>query len=147
MKKIISSIFICTAITACMSKKIVFRHYETLDYKQTEKKYSLKVSKGYEYKGLKAGGEAGMEQQYWYKDSSVIYITDFGGTLNEMKIRNQEGAYSKRFMNDTASFSGTDEKGNYWKEIKNGKVLYGYANVPPEAKSVFDEALNSVRYK
>ena len=147
MRKTIIYILITYAsISACMSeKRVTFIHYELIDYKQERVKYYFKVPKGYQFRGIKADAEAGSEQQYWYTDSSVIYVTDFGGTINEANIRNQENAYGKRLVSDSISLNGTDSKGNHWKEIKYKGVLYGYSNVPKDKMQIFEKAIASVK--
>jgi len=97
---------------------------------------------------IAAGGE-GQEYQYQYPDSSIIYLSDLAGskTVNEYLIRKQEGAYDKRFNQDSVSFEGINEIGNYWKEVKYKGIFYGYSNVPPTKKRLFDDAISSAKSK
>lgn len=97
---------------------------------------------------ISTGGE-GQEHRYWYSDSSLIYISDANGntTINERLIRLQDGAYSRKFLSDSIILSGTDEKGYYWQEVKYKGVLYGYSNVSPEKKQLYDNAMLSIKYK
>lgn len=134
----------CFASCATMKEtgKISFTYYEG----SKKQKLVMNIPKGSKLIKITAGGE-GEEHRYWYEDSSVIYLSSLGGstTLNEPLINKQQDNYNKRFMSDTASFAGTDEKGNYWKEIKNGQLLYGYSNVSIGKKALFDEAITSAR--
>jgi hypothetical protein len=106
----------------------------------------MKIPKGSTLVKITAAGE-GEEHRYWYRDSSVIYLSTLSGsgTLNESFINSQPVNYNKRFSSDTASFSGIDGKGNYWKEVKRGNLLYGYSNVPFNKQTIFDKAINSTR--
>lgn len=116
-------------------------------YNGTQKqRIIMNIPKGSKIIKITAGGE-GEEHRYWYKDSSVIYLSSLtgSGTLNELLLNRQQDNYNKRFMSDTASFAGIDEKGNYWKEVKNGSLRYGYLNVPTDKKAIFDDAITSLR--
>lgn len=138
--KIALIILIC--LTSCTTmketNKIRFVYYDGLK----KHKIIMNIPKGSKLIKITAGGE-GEEHRYWYPDSSVLYLSSIRGsaTLNELLINRQQDYYNKRFMSDTASFTGTDEKGNYWKEMKNGSLFYGYSNVPIDKKKIFDEAI------
>ena len=109
---------------------------------------SLAIPKSAKLIKVVAGGE-GEEHRYFYSDSSVIYITSLSGagTLNESLINRSADDYNKRFSADTASFTGIDKNGLYWKEIKHYGLFYGYAKVLPAKKLFFDKALTSARHK
>lgn len=143
------------AITAgCMSEqKIMFKHYESENANQKKVTYYLSIPKNYRIVTFQASGEAGAEQQYWYPDSSVIYITSMEGlpTINQDNIKSQEGASEKRFRaftnDDTLTLSGKDRKGFLWKDTKLKGVSIGYANVPLDKESIFCTALKSIDKK
>src|SRR5690606_23425848 len=118
------------------TKKITFDYHDANSEKQ---KIIMNIPRGSKLIRITSGGE-GVEHRYWYSDSSVIYLSSISGnaTLNELLINKQQESYNKRFMSDTVSFSGIDEKGKYWREVKHGNIFYGYANVHPEEKNVFD---------
>jgi hypothetical protein len=146
----IQSMIMATVILLFMScysankiKGINFKFYEGNSMKNAK----LKIPKWASIKKIKADAESGTENQYWYADSSVFYITDKNGTLNYSSIRKQDGSYSKQFMLDSISLTGVDEKGNYWREIKYRGLFYGYSNVPLAKRIFFDGALSSVKIK
>jgi hypothetical protein len=149
------SIVILFLATSCMQdySKIVFTHYLSDVNRQKKIKYSADIPKGFTLKTYKAGGESGIENQYKYSDSSLLYITDFGRSLNEQNI-DSEGYASTKFkyimktvslINDTLILSGKNKNGFYWKEILFGKIIIGYLNVSLEKKSSFDKALNTFK--
>ncbi|WP_341841749.1 hypothetical protein [Chitinophaga caseinilytica] len=137
---------ILTCFTSCavikQTDKVRFEYYSGTQ----RQKVVLSIPKGATLVKITAGGE-GEEHRYWYADSSVIYISNLTGsaTLNALLINREQSDYNRRFMSDTASFTGTDEKGNYWKEVKNGNLLYGYSNVPINKKEIFNYAITSLR--
>jgi hypothetical protein len=124
-------------------KRISFKFYEGSSMRNAK----LKIPKWISIKKLKADAENGTENQYWYADSSVFYITNKNGTLNYSLIRKQDGSYSKQFMSDSVSLAGVDEKGYCWREIKYRGLFYGYTNVPLTRKIFFDDALGSIDIK
>lgn len=119
-------------------QKVSFKYYE----RSREKKIVLNIPQGGKLIKILAGGE-GEEHRYWYSDSAVIYISTLSGseTLNGPLIRKTDN-YDKFFFSDSACFTGVDGKGNFWKEIRKDKIVYGYANVPISKKPVFEKALS-----
>ncbi|WP_164714154.1 hypothetical protein [Chitinophaga rhizosphaerae] len=109
---------------------------------------TMQVPNEFSLTKISTGGE-GQEHRYWYPDSSLIYISDASGntTVNERLIRLQNGAYSRKFLSDSIILSGIDEKGYYWREVKYKGLLYGYFNVSPEKKQLYDNAMLSIKYK
>jgi len=131
------------------SKTISYKVYE--GGKRTKHIYKMKVPSGYKLLRWTGGHED--QYEYWYPDSSVIYLTkDLGSsTINDENIRRQEGAYAKRFLaflgNDTITLEGANVVGLYWKEIKQKTICFGYARVTKEKKAVFDKALSTIKLR
>lgn len=154
MNKIMTYIFAITIIAGCVSgQRVMFEHYESEGDIQKKVRYHLNVPKNYRLVTFHASGEAGREQQYWYPDSSVIYITSMEGlpTINHDNIKKQKAASVNRFgafiNGDTITSSGIDQRGYLWKDIMLNNVSVGYANVRPENESVFDAVLNNIHKK
>ena len=111
--------------------------------------YTIQIPKGYKLFSWTGGHEE--QHEYWYSDSSVIYLSrDLGvSTINNENIKNEEGAYAKRLQeflaNDTITLSGTDISGEYWKEIKLKNICLGYAGVAKEKVEIFESALHSLK--
>ena len=150
MKKIILYIFAIFVFDGCTTeRKIKFIHYEYNGLNQKKTKCFLYVPKNYQTVTLQAGGEEGTEQQYWYSDSIVVYITNMGSSINYNNIEKQEGGLHKQFMTfineDTLTLNGKDKKGLLWKEVQMKDISIGYANVPPEKEIAFDLVLKSFR--
>lgn len=95
--------------------------------------------------------EEAFEYNYWYADSSVIYVSTFHGapSLNYDNIRSINDNFYKLlnafYGSDTLVIEGTDKKGNIWKNITIHKTNYGYVNVPPNKVNLYDRALKSFR--
>lgn len=110
-------------------------------------KIKMDIPKGYEELVLIRGSE--LEKQFWYKDSSVIYITASRVPLINYEHITATGKYGERqFLNDTMSLTGLDNRGFYWKDIKiksGGSI--GYANVSKPNKEKFEKALYSMVLK
>lgn len=125
-------------------KRIKFRYFEGVK----SHKVTMQVPNEFNLTKISTGGE-GQEHRYWYSDSSLIYISDARGstTVNERFIRMQDGAYSRRFQTDSIILMGTNENGNYWQEVKYKGIHYGYSNVPPEKKQLYDNAMLSIKFR
>lgn len=119
-----------------------------------------------------------IEYQYIYADSSIFYISNaetfcFPNYNNIKNINTEESKLrlqDHRFVAESNEFSimkgylstimpsapynmvfsGKDEQGLYWKDIKYGEVSIGYTSVSEENKYFFDAALDlfivSLRY-
>lgn len=104
-------------------------------------------------KVLKVDGECGLEKQFWYSDSSVVYISDFSNNLNTENIRASGFTQEKlKFMlmqsemkADTLVLVGRNQQGFFWKEISIGRTQFGYLNVPSNKIKDFDKVLGSIK--
>lgn len=141
---IIWLVIFSSCVTIKDAGTIKFKYYEGMK----SHKIIMQVPKDFKLIKIYTGGE-GEEHRYWYSDSSLIYISDAKGltSYNEQLIRQQEGAYSRKFLSDSIMLKGTNEKGSYWEEIKYKGLLYGYSNVPPDKKQLYDNAMSSVKFK
>lgn len=111
-----------------------------------------------------------IEYQFIYADSSIFYISNaetfcFPNSDHIKKINSEESrlrlqnyrhvAESNEFNKKMGylsvimpqapynmSFSGKDEHGLYWKDIKYGDISIGYTGVSEENKLLFDAALD-----
>lgn len=109
--------------------------------------YSFKVPDGYQER--RYSGDNEYQQEYWFKDSSVFYVTTFRNTYNYKEIREQ-GTYYDRFealnSGDTITLKGKDENGLMWKDkLIGGGVTIGYSNVPPSQLEEFESAVSSIK--
>lgn len=141
---IIFLVFFFSCVSLNNTKKIKLKYYEGV----IGHKITMNIPEGYKLIKINTGGE-GEEHRYWYFDSSLIYLSDASGivTVNEQSIRKQEGAYYKKIMTDSIILKGVNTSGNYWAEVKYKGLLYGYSNVPPNKKQLYDSAIQSVKYK
>ena len=154
--------------TMLMASCGINKELATIKFKPTEAypKYMLDIPKGYELKILSVTVEK--EYQYKYKDSSLIYLTNFDNTPNYENIKslgdsianyrfqdeemtkeiNQTlGREAVKALPDTFELSGMDRNSLYWKDIKVGKISIGYQKVPKEKKELFDKVLTTLKMK
>lgn len=136
--------FFLSCVSINKTKKIKLKYYAGV----TKHKITMNIPQGYKLIRIGTGGE-GEEHRYWYSDSSLIYLSDASGlvSVNEQSIRNQEGASYRKNLSDSILLKGVNNNGNYWVEVKYKGLLYGYSNVPPNKKQLYDSAIQSVKYK
>jgi hypothetical protein len=130
--------------------------------------FYLDVPKGYAFKWIR-GGHGEDEHQYFYNDSSFIYITEFSGggpnynnianlpdSIKNLRLQNEEIAREAnkltdknavKILPDTFELTGVDSESYFWKDVKLGKFSAGYVNVPPDKKEQYDKALATLRRK
>ncbi len=129
-----------------MQQKTTHIKYRTI-IGNTPIKINMKIPQGYNEKVLERGNE--LEKQFWYPDSSVIYITASESPLiNYEKIRATGKSGDRQFLYDTLTLNGFSEDSLYWKDIKiktGGSI--GYANVTKDQKEKFEKALESIVQK
>ena len=112
--------------------------------------YRFKAPVGYlEKKYLRGDNESQIE--FWYRDSSVFFVTTFKNTYNYEEIRKQ-GTYYDRFKalnsGDTITLQGIDENGLRWKDKLIGKgIIIGYSRVLPDRLAEFERAVSSIKKK
>jgi hypothetical protein len=136
-------------------------------------KYSLFIPKEYKRSFIEAG-EWQQENVYLYKDSSLIYISNWdapqsnykniltlGDSITNFRFKDIDLARSvekvtgvkQKILPDTFKLEGMDAKQRYWKDIHfNGNsrsqhISIGYMNVPLEKKLLFDKALHTLVIK
>jgi len=146
----------------------VNKNLTTVKYSPTNTypKFYLDIPKGYVFKGYEVTVEK--ERRYVYSDSYFIYITNFRETPNyenikslgdsvlQFRFQNEEltkdvnkllGTNKITVLPDTFELSGMNRESLFWKDIKIGKVSFGYENVPKEKKELFDESLKTFKIK
>lgn len=102
----------------------------------------LKIPKGFREVALKRGNQ--LEKQFWYPDSSVIYVT-----ANDVPVLNYEnlrasGQYTKRQLSeDTLSLRGKGKNGLYWKDFKLKEGSIGYVNVSKSNLPIIDKSIRN----
>jgi hypothetical protein len=108
--------------------------------------YSLQLPRGYTLSKLSFENEN--VETYTYPDSSRIIFSD--NLAPSAFYKNAYAKYGKDIniiflSKDTVTISGQDDLGRQWKTIKEYNVVYGYAQVPSNKQSHFDNILNSFR--
>lgn len=165
MKHLFSFFFIVISLWSCkITKQTSLINYK-IDYKNENphkiEDYSMSIPSGYKLEFI-VGEYSEIEQQYTYKDSSKIYITNSGSssfTYNYIK-KLDDSVVSKRFESlelrkhlmkelgkvytvDTIILQGLTSDNLYWKDIRIDNISIGYADVPENRKVEFDRALST----
>jgi hypothetical protein len=138
MRAVFVITIILIQISCSAQKSIKFTAYE--------KSYSLSLPKGYNLKRLK-DDEGYREHQAIYPDSSIVYITDdkkSGGVNKSKEEKYGADVYIKILANENLVLEGVGSDGRYWKEQKQGNIVIGYFNVPPDKKWQYDEILSTL---
>lgn len=132
-------------LVSCVSQNQIIKKFQPI---KCGHKYKFNVPKGYTYE-MRIAGDHEYEQQYYYPDSSVFYVTSSNNTSNYEEIRVQ-GTYHDRFdalyKGDTLLLKGIDKCGLYWKDrLLESGVTIGYSNVSSNRKNEFDKCVLSIR--
>lgn len=104
------------------------------------------VPSEYKEEKFKVGDGPGLEQYYTYNPGSIFYISHKTAwpTINQLFIADT----SKPLVRENEFiYSGTDESGFYWKEIRIDSLRFGYSFVPVNLLEQFEHTLNSIRIK
>lgn len=140
-------------MNACISSEgFVQEKYTFFNHDSEEVNFKIKIPKNYSDKKIIVGGH-GREYQYWYPDSSVIYVSsdEYSISLNEENIGSQKGADAERLMAQAESTDLILEgkvDNLYWKEvILKEEIKLGYKGVSKERKALFDKAVESFSLK
>lgn len=116
----------------------------------------LPIPKGYRYDGIIDGCGTGQQWNYLYEDSSMFYVSssDKSNTPNYHNVKNvghrvgkSKFGYRSPAMSDTLDVCGVDQKGNAWRELAIGEFYIGYINATEEKKSIYDKAINKIRFR
>jgi hypothetical protein len=148
-------IFYIFSLCSCCSSqeliKVQFNQMALSSSQEVIERYTMKLTKSFELRKYLAGGEVGESNEFWYKDSSVIYITDFPNSLNYDNIQSSGYGYErfefkmgdKAKFGDTLVLSGITKNNLYWKEILVKNISIGYMNVTQNKKEIFDNVLKT----
>ena len=129
-------------------------HYRRLHYTEdhldsvTYGKVIIKIPTPVKILKGTTGGE-GVTRYCYYPDSSIIYLSNALGvaTPNDSLIHYDKNRGLKRLWPDTASISGMDAKGKYWKEIKYMNVYFGYSKVGANKIDLVETILEATQIK
>jgi hypothetical protein len=119
-------------------------YFTVVDNKQSLK-YGLSIPKGFQKRMHLF--ENGRTILFVYPDSSLLYFSDNtkpSAFLSDAYNKYGKDINIKFLISDTITICGVDSSGNYWKDRKNKKVVYGYRNVVPDRKSTFDNIVNNL---
>jgi hypothetical protein len=106
---------------------------------------AIKAPKGFLKEQVKVG-EFGKEQFYTYKEGSLLYIGLNMTWLSDNQVR-RNVPVPDSVRSRSGIYKGVDKKGLHWKEIHFETFILGYSYVPPGRLELFEEAVNSIRFR
>lgn len=121
-----------------------------LRYNEGPTEYFIQMDIPGKFNLIKIGtGGEGKEYQYWYTDSSMIYISDADGisTVNDSIVRIKKNRNYTQNRNDSIFVTGLAANGKYWLEREFKGLRYGYFNVSSNKKQLYDNAVKSLDYR
>jgi hypothetical protein len=135
--------------TSYSSVKLSLSIYNSVKKHHRPTKYSFVIPNGYAYKEIHGHG---VEYQFIYKDSSVIYITDEDiGNFNDSIIEHDSTLYLKRkemrFTQQKNDFKGVDKNGLNWREVEYNGVSIGYYRVKSNLINQYDNFITKAHRK
>lgn len=142
------SIALITLLFACginsVGRLLSFEYEEG----RLSRKVLLRLPPGFTSEIHNYDDDGAREQQYWYKDSALLYIAFVGETNNASRFisRNASGTAGKKIVNGL-SVSGVDDDGYHWKEVRIEKITLGYQHVSEADLERFNQALSTVKMK
>jgi hypothetical protein len=143
MRKLLLPVIIVTGVSCSPGKAIVFT---SADRTGKPVAYALSIPKG--SKSVQFGNPHYKGTSFVYPDSSMIFFTD--DVTHSQIYRGGRMIYPrdlrmKFITNDSLTIRGVDTAGGHWEERKRGSIIYGYWNVPPAKKPLFDSLLNRLK--
>jgi len=132
--------FSCAVISGVKKKDFV--------YYSNEQRHAivLQIPSKYKDEKIVLDSLGGKEQYYYYKNGALLYVTRNASWATE----NQ--AFIEQIKNPSSSdgkfvFKGKDKDGLLRKEIQVDNFRFGYSYVPSSSESIFEQAINSIRFK
>jgi hypothetical protein len=131
-----STLLFVSGCSALNQKQLIYTTSErhelliNLPYGQGEENYKTNL-------------DGATEQQFSYKDGSVVYVA----RNTPWPTPNGERIGQPGTTSSANQASGKDENGLHWKEIRIEGFTVGYASVPTSRLERFNKALNSIRLK
>jgi hypothetical protein len=129
----------CSISSEFSKKKFSFYRFDK------PREIAIKAPKGFLKEEVKVG-EFGKEQFYTYKDGSLLYIGLNMTWLSDNQSR-RNVAIPDSVRSRSGMYKGMDKKGLHWKEIHFETFILGYSYVPPARLELFEEAVNSIRFR
>lgn len=105
------------------------------------------VPSGYVKEQVKVSPNGGVEQFYQYNHGAYLYLSHATewNSLNQKFITVE--SKSVEVKDGEFMFSGIDESGLYWKEVRVDSLKWGYSFVPVNLLPLFDLSINTIRIK
>ncbi|HEV7379671.1 MAG TPA: hypothetical protein VGN64_07750 [Dyadobacter sp.] len=138
--KIFMILAIAMTINGCSKNTVTFGYFEN----SQKKKCKIKAGGNYSLKRL-SDDNGTREWQIEYPENTKVFITDDdrnGSQTNIYKYKKHGPNVSLQFThNENLALEGFDSTNGYWKEIKQGRITFGYINLKKEDKSFFEKLM------
>lgn len=141
----LSAIVVTAMISSCSMIGNLSQSQFAFNKDGRERKLLFRLPRGNKQENFRVGENDAKEQFYYLGDGSVFYVARHitWQTVNKHRIDGLGAGDTLR----TASFSGKDADGLYWKEIQFEEFRIGYAYVPADRLERFNEVLNVVKIR
>ena len=106
----------------------------------------LPVPSGYLKEQVKVSPKGGVEQFYQYNHGAHLYVSH-ATEWNSLNQKFISGNTPVEIKEGEFMFSGTDENGLYWKEVRVDSLKWGYSFVPVNLLPLFDQSVNNIKIK
>ena len=140
-------VFICSILlTACSTFSGMKKHHFEYWNEGDRKTVLIHVPSPYAEKKMILDTTGGKELFYYYANGALFYIARSVSwpTENQAFIEYLRASSSEK---NSFSFTGKDETGLFWKEIRVEDFRFGYTYVSSAQKARFEQAINSIRIR
>jgi len=131
----------------CSSTKMA--SYKVIDQNGNKLIYQVQLPKGFATR--KTNYEHGWYKDFIYPDSSVFFFSNniLGGFPfpPDAYINYGKDLNLKFISVDTISLNGILNSGRLWRILRESNIMYGYTQVPPEKREMFDSIINHITIK
>lgn len=122
-----------------------FRDYKRRDFVYTESGQQQTVSiiapRGYVKEEVR--DTAGIRlHTFRYPDGSLLYAAFLADTTYELQAINKATHQPKSVGAGSLVYKGQDEDERYYREVRQGRLRFGYSGVPSVNEVYFDSATN-----
>ena len=135
--------FVLISFSSCF----LFSDFRKSNFSNGDQNISLIVPKKYKKIRNETDSLGNQQKFYEYEDGSFIFLTTMSDTssfylpLDTSLHIAQPNAAGGRY------YKGVFPDLRFWREVKIGKLRYGYFNAAYESEGVYDSAINYIRLK
>jgi hypothetical protein len=140
-------VFICSIfLSACSTYSGMKKHHFEYWNEGEKKTVLIQVPSPFADKKMILDTTGGKELYYYYANGALFYVARSVSWPTENQAFIDKLRPSLREQNQF-SFTGKDETGLFWKEIRVEGFRFGYTYVSTAQKARFEQAINSIRIR